>query len=97
MHSFIKEYLESKVMVVCRGIPEEEIVNVAQALYDGGIRFMEVPFNQAEPSSFAETARKIKLVKEAMVCQKDRYSVFRLQEPCSVMHQFFYSMKQLVL
>lgn len=67
MHSFVKEYLECKVMVVCRGIPEEEIVNVAQALYDGGIRFMEVPFNQAEPSSFAETARKIKLVKEAMV------------------------------
>ena len=66
MNQFVKEYAESKVIVVCRGIAEEEIVNVAQAMYDGGIRFMEVPFNQADPSSFAETARKIKAVREAM-------------------------------
>ena len=56
MNQFVKEYAESKVIVVCRGIAEEEIVNVAQAMYDGGIRFMEVPFNQADPSSFASTA-----------------------------------------
>ena len=66
MNQFVKEYKESKVIVVCRGIAEEEIVNVAQAMYDGGIRFMEVPFNQADPSSFADTARKIKAVREAM-------------------------------
>lgn len=66
MNQFVKEYLESKVIVVCRGIAEDEIVKVAQAMYDGGIRFMEVPFNQAEPSSYAETARKIKAVREAM-------------------------------
>lgn len=30
MSEFIKEYLESKVIVVCRGIAEEEIVTVAQ-------------------------------------------------------------------
>ena len=66
MNQFVKEYAESKVIVVCRGIAEDEIVNVAQAMYDGGIRFMEVPFNQADPSSFAETARKIKAVREAM-------------------------------
>jgi len=66
MNQFVKEYAESKVIVVCRGIAEEEIVNVAQAMYDGGIRFMEVPFNQADPSSFASTARKIRAVREAM-------------------------------
>ena len=66
MNQFVKEYAESKVIVVCRGIDEAEIVNVAQAMYDGGIRFMEVPFNQADPSSFADTARKIKAVREAM-------------------------------
>ena len=66
MNQFVKEYTESKVIVVCRGIAEEEIVNVAQAMYDGGIRFMEVPFNQADPSSFASTARKIRAVREAM-------------------------------
>ena len=66
MNQFVKEYAESKVIVVCRGIAEEEIVNVAKAMYDGGIRFMEVPFNQADPSSFQETARKIKAVREAL-------------------------------
>ena len=66
MNKFMKEYLESKVIVVCRGIAEEEIVNVATALCDGGIRFMEVPFDQAAPDTFADTARKIKLVKEAL-------------------------------
>lgn len=66
MNQFVKEYAQSKIIVVCRGIAEEEIVNVAQAMYDGGIRFMEVPFNQADPSSFQETARKIKAVRAAL-------------------------------
>lgn len=66
MSQFVKEYMESKVIVVCRGIAEEEIVNVAQAMYDGGIRFMEVPFDQANPDTFASTARKIKAVREAL-------------------------------
>ena len=66
MCSFIKEFFERKVIVVCRGIAEEEIVKVANALYDGGIRFMEVPFNQADPGSFAATARKITAIKQAL-------------------------------
>ncbi|MBR2311219.1 MAG: bifunctional 4-hydroxy-2-oxoglutarate aldolase/2-dehydro-3-deoxy-phosphogluconate aldolase [Oscillospiraceae bacterium] len=66
MNPFVKEFLESKVIVVCRGIAQEEIVKVATALYEGGIRFMEVPFNQADPSTFAATAAKIKAVKETL-------------------------------
>lgn len=66
MNNFVKEFSEKKIIVVCRGISEEEIVKVATALYDGGICFMEVPFNQAEPSTFESTANKIKLVKEAL-------------------------------
>ena len=66
MNNFVKEFLEKKVIVICRGIAQQEIVNVATALYNGGIRFMEVPFNQADPGSFPETARKIKAVREAL-------------------------------
>ena len=66
MCSFVKEFLESKIIVICRGVAVEEIVKVATALYDGGIRFMEVPFNQADPGSFSATAAKIKAVKEAL-------------------------------
>ncbi len=66
MNEFIKEFYEKKIIIVSRGIAEEEIVNVAKALYDGGIRFMEVPFNQSAPETFPETARKIKAIKEAL-------------------------------
>ena len=63
---FIEEFKESRVIVVCRGVDEDKIVKVAEALYAGGIRFMEVPFNQSDAASFASTARKIALVAEAM-------------------------------
>lgn len=66
MNKFVKEFFERKVIVVCRGIAEEEFVKVSTALYDGGIRFMEVPFNQADPTTFASTANKIKAVKDAL-------------------------------
>ena len=72
MNQFLKEFYESKVIIVCRGVEETEIVNVASALYDGGIRFMEIPFNQADPSSFEKTARMITAVKTAL---KDKMHV----------------------
>lgn len=66
MKPFVKEFMEKKIIVVCRGIAEEEIVNVAQALYDGGISFMEVPFDQKNPDTFELTARKISAVRKAL-------------------------------
>lgn len=66
MNKFLKDFYENKIIVVCRGVQEEEIVNVANALYNGGIRFMEVPFNQANPETFETTARMIKAVKDAL-------------------------------
>ena len=66
MNSFMKEFSEKKVIVVCRGIAEEEIVNVAKALYDGGISFMEVPFDQKNPQTFELTARKVNAVRKAL-------------------------------
>ena len=72
MNKFIKEFNESKIIIVCRGVEETEIVNVATALYNGGIRFMEIPFNQADPTSFTKTARMITAVKTAL---KDKMHV----------------------
>lgn len=65
MSIFSEEFSKSKIIVVCRGIDESEIVNASQAMYDGGIRYMEIPFIQSEPETFIETARKIKTVKDA--------------------------------
>lgn len=66
MNEFVKEYFEKKIIVVGRGIKEEDIVAVAEALYEGGISFMEIPFDQKNPDSFPTTARKIRAIKEAM-------------------------------
>ena len=63
---FVEEFKASKVIVVCRGIAEDEIVNVATALYEGGIRFMEVPFNQSDIADNVNTAKKIKRVADAL-------------------------------
>ena len=66
MKTFTEEFKEKKVIVVCRGIDENEIVNVAKALLDGGISFMEVPFNQKCADTYLSTARKINAVREAL-------------------------------
>ena len=63
---FIEGFKENKVIIVCRGIAEEEIVNVAEALDEGGVRYMEVPFDQKDVASNVVTARKIKLVSDGM-------------------------------
>ena len=66
MSPFIDEFIEKKIIVVCRGVSEDEIVNVAKALYKGGICFMEVPFDQKNPHTYLSTARKISAVKKAL-------------------------------
>ncbi|WOC76579.1 bifunctional 4-hydroxy-2-oxoglutarate aldolase/2-dehydro-3-deoxy-phosphogluconate aldolase [Intestinibacillus sp. NTUH-41-i26] len=48
-----------KLIAIVRGIPHDQCMPLAQALYDGGIRLLEIPFNQQEPDSFLQTARTI--------------------------------------
>ena len=43
IESLIKEH---KIIAILRGVPSEKIVDVAKALYDGGIRLLEITFNQ---------------------------------------------------
>lgn len=39
IESLIKEH---KIIAILRGVPSEKIVDVAKALYDGGIRLLEI-------------------------------------------------------
>lgn len=59
----LKEY---KIVAICRGVSTDNILKTAQALYDGGIRMMEVTFNQKAADPIAETAASIKLLNEKM-------------------------------
>ena len=48
-----------KVIAIVRGAAPEQCLKVAQALYDGGIRLMEVTYNQKDPASWQSTADAI--------------------------------------
>lgn len=53
----IKEQIDKeKVIAIVRGVSREKCLKVADALYEGGVRLMEVPFNPEDPSSDEETA-----------------------------------------
>lgn len=53
-----------KITAILRGISEERLKNVVQALFDGGIRLLEVTFNQKSPSKLEDTARAIQWAKQ---------------------------------
>lgn len=55
---------EEKLIAIVRGIRPELSLKVAQALYDGGVRLMEITYNQKDPSSWVQTAEAIQAVAE---------------------------------
>lgn len=55
---------ETKIIAIVRGMGEDHIVPLAGALLKGGIRLIEVTFNQADPSSFATTTRAITAIRD---------------------------------
>ena len=60
----IKSILENKIIAIVRGIDVDSAVEVAKALYKGGIKLIEVTFNQKLPESFVDTVNSIKLIKK---------------------------------
>lgn len=61
----IKCIEQEKIIAIIRGVDAEKCMKVADALYAGGIKLMEVTFNQKEPASFRVTADAIKAISEA--------------------------------
>lgn len=55
---------QEKVIAIVRGIAADKCMKVADALYEGGIRLMEVTFNPQDPASFATTVSCIKAISE---------------------------------
>ena len=59
IESLIKEH---KIIAILRGVPSEKIVDVAKALYDGGIRLLEITFNQKSETKLIDTPNAILLM-----------------------------------
>ena len=49
MLSFTDAFAEMPLIAIVRGVRPEEVLEVAEALLDGGIRIVEVPLNSPEP------------------------------------------------
>ena len=62
----IEAILEHKIIAIVRGMAEEQSLKIANALYEGGIRLVEVTFNQKDPASFPQTAATIRAIREQM-------------------------------
>lgn len=53
---FIKKIEEEKIIAIMRGVAPALCLKAADAMYAGGIRFLEVPFHAKDPSSDETTA-----------------------------------------
>lgn len=67
MENLLAELLKKKIVAIIRGVSSENIVPVGEALYRGGIRFMEVTFNAASLQASEDTLESIRRLREHMV------------------------------
>ena len=63
----IKRVEEEKIIAIVRGVDKKDILNFAKAVYEGGIRLLEVTYNAADPSSDEETASKMTTMLQGVI------------------------------
>ncbi len=60
--------INNKIVAIARGIYSQELENLAKALHAGGIRLMEVTFDQKDPDCLKKTACAIETIGKIMPC-----------------------------
>lgn len=60
----IKAIEENKIIVIVRGVEGEKLIPLAEAMYDGGIRLLEITYSANGAVSDEETAENIKKLSE---------------------------------
>lgn len=58
----IERVKTKKIVAIVRGVYGEDCLNLAKALYDGGIELLEVTFDQTSPENQERTAQTIHLI-----------------------------------
>lgn len=64
MNSILQEMLSEKIVAIVREVPAEDIVRTAEALLAGGVRMMEITFDQRSSEGIKNTLRSLDIVKE---------------------------------
>ncbi len=62
--TIVKAITDSKIVAIVRGVKKDDIVNVASAIYKGGVTVMEITFDQSGKVTDEQTGEMIKLVAE---------------------------------
>lgn len=62
----IQKIMDEKVIAIVRGIYGEDCLNLAKALRDGGVKLMEVTFDQKSAEERQRTADTIRLLTEKL-------------------------------
>lgn len=60
--TILERILHEKIVAIIRGFDKDKTLKAAEALNNGGIKFLEIPFDQTKPESY--TAEKIYAVNE---------------------------------
>lgn len=55
---------ENKIVAICRGTYGEELIKLVAALEKGGVRLVEVTFDQSDPDCLTKTAEAIQSIAE---------------------------------
>lgn len=59
------DYIEkNKIICICRKLYGDDLIKLAHALYDGGLKMMEVTFDQHDPECISKTAEAISSLRE---------------------------------
>lgn len=64
MNDIIKTIENEKIVVIVRGVESEKLVPLAEAMYKGGIRLLEITYSANGSVSDEETANNIKILAE---------------------------------
>lgn len=62
----IQKIIDEKVIAIVRGIYNEDCLNLAKALYAGGVKLMEVTFDQKSAEERQRTVNTIRLLTEQL-------------------------------
>ncbi len=59
-----EKIMSKKIIAICRGIYGEDLMRLAEALFTGGIRLIEVTYDQKDPDHLTKTPAAIELLKQ---------------------------------
>jgi len=62
----IQKVLDKKIVAIVRGVYGQDCINLAKALYAGGIELLEVTFDQSKPEALEQTSETIRCLVEEL-------------------------------